>query len=271
MNIDSLAALRQLFPEPKERAVRTQIAHLDGHCRKFISLSPFLILATTDLAFNMDASPRGGEPGFVKVSDSGVLMIPDSPGNNRLDSFQNIVSTRKVGLLFLIPGVDETLRVNGSAVLSTAAADIAACTTERRAPRLVVLVSVEAAYLHCAKAFMRSKLWEPGSIDRRCRLPVRCSAIRRGFACPQKRRRRWPSAMRPISELMPVTAIEHVQLAMPPGMEEAARRFYRDLLGIPEIAKPPHLAKRGGAWFERGALKGAHRPPEGERRRDRRQ
>ena len=172
MNIDSIGALRQLYPEPKERAVKKQIAHLDVHCRQFIALSPFLVLATSDPAHNMDASPRGGEPGFVKVSDSGLLLIPDSPGNNRLDSFENIVATGKVGLLFLIPGLEETLRVNGSAVLSTAVADIAACTTERRAPKLVLLVSVEAAYLHCAKAFMRSKLWEPGSLVDRSALPT---------------------------------------------------------------------------------------------------
>jgi len=177
MNIESLTALRHLYPEPKERAVKKQIAQLDAHCRGFISLSPFLILATSDCAHNMDASPRGGDPGFVKVSEAGTLLIPDSPGNNRLDSFENIVATGKVGLLFLIPGLDETLRVNGSAVLSTAAADIAACTTERRAPKLVVVVSVEAAYLHCAKAFMRSKLWDAGSLVDEAALPSAAEMI----------------------------------------------------------------------------------------------
>jgi len=162
-HIDSVAALRQLYAEPKGRAVKKQIAQLDVHCRRFISLSPFLVLATSDRAHNMDASPRGGEPGFAKVTEEGDLLIPDSPGNNRLDSFQNIVAVGKVGLLFMIPGIDETLRVNGSAVLSRAADDIAACTTERRAPKLVIRVAVEAAYLHCAKAFMRSRLWEPAS------------------------------------------------------------------------------------------------------------
>ncbi len=171
MNIDTLAALRQLYPEPKERAVRKEITQLDIHCRQFISLSPFLILATSDEAHNMDASPRGGEPGFVKVTPGGDLLIPDSPGNNRLDSFANIVSVGKVGLLFMIPGVDETLRVNGSATLSTAQQDIDACTTERRAPKVVVRVSVEAAYLHCAKAFMRSRLWAPESFVDRAALP----------------------------------------------------------------------------------------------------
>lgn len=172
MIVESLTALRQLYAAPHERAVRKQIASLDVHCRRFIALSPFLILATSGRGYDTDASPRGGEPGFVKVNDAGELLIPDAPGNNRLDSFENIVSTGKVGLLFLIPGFDETLRVNGTAVLSQVPLDIAACTTERRAPKLVVRVSVEAAYLHCAKAFMRSRLWESTSLVDRSMLPT---------------------------------------------------------------------------------------------------
>ena len=163
MDITTLETLREHYAEPKERAVRKEIRALDVHCRRFIGLSPFLILATSDRNHNMDASPRGGAPGFVKVTADGIVLIPDAPGNNRLDSFANIISTRKVGLLFLIPGLDETLRVNGSAVLSRAEADIALCVDERRAPKLVIRVSVEAAYLHCAKAFMRSKLWDAGA------------------------------------------------------------------------------------------------------------
>ncbi|NRF68903.1 pyridoxamine 5'-phosphate oxidase family protein [Aquincola sp. S2] len=172
MNIDSPAALRQLYAAPGERAVKKQISFLDPHCRRFIALSPFFVLATSNSAHQMDASPRGGEPGFVQVTESGDLLIPDAPGNNRLDSFENILATGQVGLLFLIPGFDETLRINGRAVLSLAAADIAACTTERRAPKLVVRVTVEAAYLHCAKAFMRSKLWDPAALVDRAALPT---------------------------------------------------------------------------------------------------
>jgi PPOX class probable FMN-dependent enzyme len=172
MIIDSLPALRGLYPAPQARAVRKQIASLDVHCRNFIALSPFLMLATSDPDHNLDASPRGGDPGFVKVNGVGELLIPDAPGNNRLDSFENIIATSKVGLLFLIPGFDETLRVNGSAVLSQAPDDIAACTTEKRAPKLVVRVSVEAAYLHCAKAFLRAKLWDPGAVVDRSVLPT---------------------------------------------------------------------------------------------------
>ena len=172
MNITTLEMLREQYAEPKERAVRKEIRALDPHCRRFIGLSPFLILATSDPNHNMDASPRGGAPGFVKVTADGVILIPDAPGNNRLDSFANIIATRKVGLLFLIPGVDETLRVNGSAVLSRDAADIALCSDERRAPKLAIRVTVEAAYLHCAKAFMRSKLWDASTHVDRDTLPT---------------------------------------------------------------------------------------------------
>jgi uncharacterized protein len=109
----------------------------------------------------LDASPRGGAPGFVKVPDAHTLLIPDAPGNNRLDTLENIVATGHIGLLFLLPGVDETLRVNGTAVLSTHRTDLDLCTDDKRTPKLVIRVSVQAAYLHCAKALMRSKLWSP--------------------------------------------------------------------------------------------------------------
>ena len=167
MKIDTLDALRGLYAPPQERAVKKQIGTLDRHCRDFIALSPFVLLATGNARHELDASPRGGEPGFVKVTPEGDLLLPDAPGNNRLDSFENIVDTGKVGLLFLIPGFDETLRVNGNATLSTAPADIAACTSERRAPKLVVRVRVSAAYLHCAKAFLRARLWQASAqVDR---------------------------------------------------------------------------------------------------------
>src|SRR5262245_11841350 len=142
MKIDSTSELRGIYAEPKERVIKKELRALDAHCRRFIALSPFFVLASCDAEHNTDASPRGGEPGFVKVTDAGALLIPDAPGNNRLDSFQNIVATGKVGLLFMIPGMDETLRVNGAAVLSHAPEDIAACTSERRAPKLVLRVSV---------------------------------------------------------------------------------------------------------------------------------
>ena len=170
--VTTLAELRRLYAAPTERAVRKQIGTLDGHCRAFIALSPFVLVATGNAAHDLDASPRGGEPGFVKVSGDGALLIPDAPGNNRLDTFENIVRTGRVGLLFLIPGFDETLRVNGVAELSQDEADISACTTEKRAPKLVVRVTVTSAYLHCAKAFLRSKLWQASAQVERSRLPT---------------------------------------------------------------------------------------------------
>lgn len=167
MEIRTLADLRQRFAQPQARAVKKQITQLDRHCKSFIARSPFVIIATCDEGHNLDSSPRGGDPGFVKVNTAGQLLIPDAPGNNRLDTFENVVRTGKVGLLFLIPGFDETLRVNGDAVLSVDAGDIASCTSERRAPKVVVRVTVTAAYLHCAKAFLRSKLWsESAKLDR---------------------------------------------------------------------------------------------------------
>jgi uncharacterized protein len=172
MNITTFDALRQLYKHPDERAIKKQIATLDVHCKSFITLSPFVLLSTSDADHNMDVSPRGGSPGFVRVSDDGAILIPDAPGNNRLDSLENIIRTGKVGLLFLIPGFEETLRVNGTAVLSTTAVDIELTTDEHRVPKAVIRVTVEAAYLHCAKAFLRSKLWEASSLVPRDTLPT---------------------------------------------------------------------------------------------------
>ncbi len=166
-DIRSVDALRSLYRDPSERAVRKQLDRLDAHCRRFVSLSPFLVIASTDADGRVDASPRGGAPGFVKVFDDRTVLIPDSPGNNRLDSLQNLISRPGVGLLFMVPGVDETLRINGRATLRTDGALIDLCANERRRPPLVIAVEVNEAYLHCAKALMRSKLWDAGArLDR---------------------------------------------------------------------------------------------------------
>jgi PPOX class probable FMN-dependent enzyme len=167
MKIESREALRGLYVQPKGRAVAKQLDFLDAHCRKFISLSPFVVLSSASAAMALDASPRGGEPGFVKVTGANTLLLPDAPGNNRLDTLENIIETGKLGLLFLIPGVDETLRVNGAAALSADAAHLALFAGIRRPPKLVIEVSVAEAYLHCAKALMRSALWSPTTqVDR---------------------------------------------------------------------------------------------------------
>jgi PPOX class probable FMN-dependent enzyme len=171
-HITSIDALRALYPEPRERALKKQIAALDRHSMRFIELSPFVVLATGGAGGALDASPRGGAPGFVKTPDAHTLLLPDAPGNNRLDSFANIVESGRVGLLFLIPGFDETLRVNGTALLSTDPADIAHCSDDKRAPKLVIRVRVQEVYLHCAKAFMRSKLWSASSHVPRTAMPT---------------------------------------------------------------------------------------------------
>ena len=178
MTIDSIAALRALYPPAKERALRKQLDRLDPHCRRFIALSPFVVLASSGADGALDASPRGGAPGFVRSLDEHTLLLPDAPGNNRLDTLENIIASGRLGLLFLIPGVDETLRVNGSAQLSTDPALLAHFADEKRKPSLVIRIAVKEAYLHCAKALMRSSLWDPGTRIERSALPTMGEMLR---------------------------------------------------------------------------------------------
>lgn len=159
--VTDLGALRALYPPPGERAVRKQLAALDEHCRRFVTLSPFLVMSSVGADGRLDASPRGGQAGFVKVMDAQTLLIPDSPGNNRLDSISNIVETGRAGLLFMIPGVDETLRINGTAQVSDEPELLELAREGRRLPKLAIRIGVQEAYLHCAKALMRSRLWAP--------------------------------------------------------------------------------------------------------------
>lgn len=168
--IDDPQRLRALYPMPGERALRKQMAALDRHALRFIALSPFVVLSTADAQGRQDASPRGGAPGFVHAVDAQRLWIPDAPGNHRLDSLGNIVATGRIGLLFLIPGVDETLRVNGRAQLCDEADRLAPFAADARV-RLVIEVQAEEVYLHCAKALMRSKLWSDAARVERSVLP----------------------------------------------------------------------------------------------------
>ncbi len=170
-NITSQAQLRALYGPAGERSVAKEIAILDHHCQRYIALSPFVVLASSNAAGHHDATPRGGDAGFVKVLDPHTLLIPDASGNNRLDTLSNIVDTGRVGLLFMLPGVDETLRVNGRAVLSFAEAHLQRFAADKKPPKLVIAVTVEAAYLHCAKAFMRSRLWDAATQVKREILP----------------------------------------------------------------------------------------------------
>jgi hypothetical protein len=157
--IETLAALREHHPAPQQRAVLKQLAALDVHARRFIELAPFVVIASGG-ANHRDASPRGGAPGFVKAPDVHTLLLPDSPGNNRLDTLQNILESPHVGLLFMVPGVDETLRIRGRAELRTDLDLREACRDARRVPTLVIRVHIDACFLHCAKASMRASLWD---------------------------------------------------------------------------------------------------------------
>ena len=157
--ISDATTLRACYPAPAERSVRKTLPALDGHMRAFLALSPFLCLGTSGAAGG-DVTPRGDAPGWIHVLDDRTLLVPDWPGNNRLDSLSNVVENPRVALLLFVPGVSETLRINGTAEISTAPELLGRWTVNERHPRSVLKVNVTEAYLHCAKALLRSKLWE---------------------------------------------------------------------------------------------------------------
>lgn len=159
--IETVEKLRGLYGEPSERARLKALAKLDVHCRRFIELSPFLVIGTADADGHADCSPRGDAPGFVQVLDDETLAIPDRPGNNRVDTMSNIVANPHVGLIFFVPGINETLRVNGQARIVTDEALLEAMAVNGKAPKSAIVVTVEQTFLHCAKALIRSRLWEP--------------------------------------------------------------------------------------------------------------
>ena len=164
-------ALRALFPAVTSLATDKVQATLDRHARAFIARAPFLVMGTQSADGRADVSPRGDPAGFVRVLDDRTLAIPDRPGNNRLDSLVNILANPGVGLMFVIPGFDETLRVNGVARLATDPALLETMRVEGRLPRLAIVVTVREAFLHCAKAFRRSRLWDPAQQRDRRELP----------------------------------------------------------------------------------------------------
>lgn len=153
------ASLRALYGEPSELARLKQLDYLDPHCRRFIGQSPFLVIGTTRPGAGTDVSPRGDAPGFVQVIDDRTLAIPDRLGNNRVDTMSNLVHEPAVGLIFFIPGIDETLRVNGTGALSRDPALLQAMAVNGKLPRLAIKVAVREAFLHCGKALKRSRLW----------------------------------------------------------------------------------------------------------------
>ncbi len=153
--------LEALIGTPSSLAIRKELKSLDEHMRRFIAHSPFVVMSTHSAEGRCDASPRGDAPGFVQVLDEQTLLIPDRPGNKRVDSFRNILETGRVGLLFLVPGSGETLRVNGCATLIRDEAWLTPLSAQGKKPVLAVAVEIEECFLQCAKAVIRSKLWEP--------------------------------------------------------------------------------------------------------------
>ena len=160
--ITDATTLRDHYGTVSRTAALKQLLKLDKHCRHFIGRSPFLVMATSDAEGHCDASPKGDAPGFVTVQDDTTLLIPDRLGNNRVDSLQNILANPHVGLIFFLPGYQETLRVNGKARISTDPDLLAATAHAGKPPKSVIVVTVEEAYMHCGKALIRARLWDPG-------------------------------------------------------------------------------------------------------------
>jgi uncharacterized protein len=158
--VSSEARLREVLGHPGDRAVGKERPRLDEHCRAFIAQSPFLILGTANASGQCDVSPKGDEPGFVKVLDETHLAIPDRIGNNRLDGMTNMLVNPHVGLIFLIPGREDTLRVNGRAWIVEDDAILDAMVMKGKRPPFAIGVEVEQAFMHCPKAFIRSGLWK---------------------------------------------------------------------------------------------------------------
>src|SRR5882724_1110709 len=169
--IDDVEQLHAAYGAPGERAVKKQLSRLDKHCRDFIARSPFVVIASADPAGCCDASPKGDAPGFVRVIDEATLLIPDRLGNNRVDTLGNLVERPGIGVIFFVPGINETLRVNGRACITTDPALLEPLAVNGKVPRSGILVSADEIYFHCGKALIRSDLWNPEKQTRRSDFP----------------------------------------------------------------------------------------------------
>ncbi|MEV6623004.1 pyridoxamine 5'-phosphate oxidase family protein [Amycolatopsis sp. NPDC051106] len=177
-HIDTHEALRDLIGETKPRTRQKILDHLDEHARNLIAHSPFVLLATSAPDGSCDVSPRGDPAGSVLVLDDRTLVLADRPGNKLIDSFRNIVDNPHAGLLFLVPGMNETLRVNGRAKLLSDAPFFDSLAVQGKRPKLAVVIEVEELYMHCAKAFLRSSLWDPSTWPERSTLPTLGTILR---------------------------------------------------------------------------------------------
>jgi len=159
--IETRQQLRAVLPEPNDLVTRKVLSRLDRHCSAFINRAPFMLLASSDADGNVDVSPKGDPEGFVKIIDGQTLAIPDRLGNNRADSLENILQNPQVGVIFLIPGKRETLRISGTACIVRDQALRDSMAVRDRSPALAIIVTVEEAFFHCSKCMVRSGLWQP--------------------------------------------------------------------------------------------------------------
>jgi uncharacterized protein len=169
--IEDAGQLREVYGAPSERSLKKQLSRLDKHCRAFIARSPFLVIASSDPSGRCDASPKGDMPGFVQVLDDETLLIPDRLGNNRIDTIGNLLARPGVGLIFFVPGLNETLRVNGRARVTADQALLEPLAVNGKVPRSGILVAADEVYFHCGKALIRSDLWNPEKQLRRTEFP----------------------------------------------------------------------------------------------------
>jgi PPOX class probable FMN-dependent enzyme len=175
--IETLQQLRAITRQPSERARNKVIDHIDEICRRFIEASPFVIVASRGADGRLDVSPKGDPAGFVRVLDEKILAIPDRPGNHRLDTFENVLADPEIGLIFLIPGNGDTLRVSGRANLVRDRSLQARLAVGGKEPELILIVTVEQAFMHCPKCIVRSRLWSPDHWSDRATVPTLADAI----------------------------------------------------------------------------------------------
>lgn len=169
--ISTINQLKKIYKEPAEGALKKVVNQLDKHSIKFIKLSPFCILSTADNTGRIDTSPKGGDPGFVYILNKTKLLIPDWPGNNRLDSLQNIIKNPSVSILFFIPGMDETLRVCGDATITLEIDILKKFVRSKKLPITVVIIDIQKVFFHCARSILRAKLWDSESRIERSSFP----------------------------------------------------------------------------------------------------
>jgi uncharacterized protein len=193
--IKSEDELRSMMGESSELVKRKVIPHLDEHCQDFISRSPFLVISTSDELGYSDVSPRGDQPGFALILDQNHLVIPERPGNKRMDTMRNILANPKAGLLFLIPGLGETLRVNGKATLVKDDVLLERMAVNGKKPLIGIGIEVEECFIHCAKAMKRSGIWEPETWSEKETLPNAAKILLAHSKLPNKTERELDEAL----------------------------------------------------------------------------